>query len=204
MFLIAVHIADGVLRPEWLVTGWLITLFGVSLSLRHLSPDVISRLALAAAAFFVASSLHFPVGIGRVHLLLTGLVGVLAGDRSILVVFVGLVLQLLLLGHGGLTTLGVNTIAMGMPAILVGRLAARGVNGFVIGVLGVALTLLVNGAAIYLGAVPEVRSASLAFILVHIPVAAVEGFVTLASLRAIRVTNGDQLSGKTSSSGTSH
>src|SRR5207302_7243319 len=64
------------------------------------------------------SLIHIRVGPTSIHLLLTGLVGVLLGPRAPLAIFVGLLLQAFLIGHGGYYTLGVNTCVMTLPALL--------------------------------------------------------------------------------------
>jgi ABC-type Co2+ transport system permease subunit len=51
-------------------------------------------------------------------LLLNGLVGVVLGWRAPLAILVGVTLQAFLLGHGGKTTIGVNTCDMALPALL--------------------------------------------------------------------------------------
>ncbi|MFN4258604.1 MAG: energy-coupling factor ABC transporter permease, partial [Gemmataceae bacterium] len=52
------------------------------------------------------------------HLLLNGLVGVLLGWRAALAIPVGLLLQAALIGHGGYSTLGVNSCILTVPALL--------------------------------------------------------------------------------------
>ena len=79
--------------------------------------EEIPRIALMTAAFFVASLIHVPVGPTSVHLLLNGLLGVIVGRRAPLAVLLGLTLQAVLLGHGGFTTIGVNTCVMALPAL---------------------------------------------------------------------------------------
>jgi cobalt/nickel transport system permease protein len=69
------------------------------------------------AAFFVASLIHVRVLHTSVHLLLTGLVGVVLGRRAALAIPIGLFLQAALIGHGGLTTIGVNSCVMTIPAV---------------------------------------------------------------------------------------
>jgi cobalt/nickel transport system permease protein len=125
----AVHISDGVLSPPWLVAGFvlaaLLALGAVftdlvldALRLRRFREEEIAEVALLTAAFFVASLVHVRVGPTSVHLLLNGLVGVILGWRAALAIPVGLFLQAALLGHGGFTTLGVNSCVMALPALL--------------------------------------------------------------------------------------
>ena len=122
--LVAVHIADGVLAAPWLVAGWLgaalLMLFGA----RRVREEEIPRIALLTAAFFVASSVHVPLGPASAHLLLNGLLGVVLGRRAALAIFVGLVMQAALLGHGGFSTIGVNCCVLTLPALAAGPLFA--------------------------------------------------------------------------------
>ena len=78
----------------------------------------ISRGSLCStAAFFVASSIHVPIGPVRGHLLLNGLLGVVLGRRAGLAILIGLVMQAALIGHGGYTTVGVTCCVMTLPAL---------------------------------------------------------------------------------------
>jgi cobalt/nickel transport system permease protein len=118
----AVHISDGVLSWPWLVAGFVIALGLAAVASLRLEPEEVPRIALLAAAFFVASSIHVKVGPTSVHLLLTGLVGVMLGLRAPLAIVVGITLQALLLNHGGLSAIGVNASVEAIPALLCGML----------------------------------------------------------------------------------
>lgn len=115
----AVHISDGMLQPPWewagLAAAALLALFGAW----RIRDDEVPRVAVLTAAFFVASLIHVPVPGGpKTHLLLNGLLGVVLGRRALLAVPVGLFLQAALFGHGGFLPLGVNSVVMGLPALL--------------------------------------------------------------------------------------
>jgi cobalt/nickel transport system permease protein len=119
----AVHISDGLLQPPWewggLALAALLALFGAW----RIRDEEIPRVAVLTAAFFVASLIHVPVPGGpKTHLLLNGLLGVILGRRALLAVPVGLFLQAALFGHGGFLSLGVNSVVMGLPALLAGWL----------------------------------------------------------------------------------
>ncbi len=114
---LAVHISDGVLPLPWVAAGLVLAAGLVAVGLWRLADREIPRLALLTAAFFVASLIHVRVGPTSVHLLLNGLVGVILGWRSGLAVAVGLFLQAALIGHGGFSTLGVNTCVITLPAL---------------------------------------------------------------------------------------
>jgi ABC-type Co2+ transport system permease subunit len=117
MTLFAVHISDGVLTPPWLAGGFVLAALLLWLATRRLSDDEVPRVAILTAAFFVSSLIHIRVPPTSIHLLLSGLVGVLLGPRAALAIFVGLLLQVMLIQHGGYYTLGVNTCVMTLPAL---------------------------------------------------------------------------------------
>jgi ABC-type Co2+ transport system permease subunit len=126
--LFAVHIPDGVLTLPWLAGGFALAavlgggaflIDAVRNRLRgdELREEEIAQLALLTAAFFVASQIHLRVGPTSVHLLLNGLLGVVLRWRAALAIPVGLLLQAALFGHGGFTSLGVNSCVMVLPAL---------------------------------------------------------------------------------------
>jgi cobalt/nickel transport system permease protein len=114
----AVHISDGILTWPWLTGGFAAAAALAWLGAWRIRDDEIAQVALLTAAFFVASLIHVPVPPTSVHLLLNGLVGVVLGRRAALAIPVGLFLQAVLIGHGGFTTLGVNSCVMVLPALL--------------------------------------------------------------------------------------
>lgn len=116
--LFAVHISDGVLAWPWLAGGFVIAGILLALSAWRIRDDEIPRVALLTAAFFVASLIHVKAGPTSIHLLLNGLVGIFLGRRAALAVFVGLLLQAVLMQHGGFWVLGVNACVMTAPALL--------------------------------------------------------------------------------------
>jgi cobalt/nickel transport system permease protein len=113
----AVHISDGVLMPGWLLAGFagagLLCWFGAW----RLRESEIPRIALLTAVFFVVTTIHIKVAGSSVHLLGNALVGVLLGSRASLAIAVGLLLQAVMLGHGGIQPLGVNCCVIALPAL---------------------------------------------------------------------------------------
>lgn len=120
----AVHISDGVLTTPWLCGGFALAALLAVVGAWRIRDEEIPRIALLTAAFFVASLIHVSVPPTSVHLLLNGLLGVVLGWRACLAIPVGLFLQAALIGHGGFTTLGINSCVMGLPALLAGWLFA--------------------------------------------------------------------------------
>src|SRR3989442_4676113 len=116
----AVHISDNVLQLPWLVAGFLLAGLLAVAGAWRIREEEIPRVAILTSAFFVASLVHVRLGPTSVHLLLNGLVGVLLGWRAALAIPVGLFLQAILFGHGGLSALGINCCVMVLPALLSG------------------------------------------------------------------------------------
>jgi cobalt/nickel transport system permease protein len=118
MSLWAVHIADGVLSLPACLVGLGLAALLAALGTWRLRDEEVPRVAVLTSAFFIASSLRVPLPPSSVHLLLNGLVGIVLGWRAALAIPVGLVLQAVLLGHGGFVSLGVNACVIVLPALL--------------------------------------------------------------------------------------
>jgi hypothetical protein len=118
-----VHIPDGIIPAQVCAGGYALTGLTTWYVLRQIrrGPDPseeVPKAALLAAAFFIGSSINIPVPPVSVHLVLNGLLGALLGWYAWPAILIGLFLQALLIGHGGLTTLGVNAVMMGVPALM--------------------------------------------------------------------------------------
>jgi len=120
----AVHISDGVLHLSWQLGGFALAALLAAVAAIRIRDEEIPRIALLTAAFFVASLIHLRLGPTSAHLLLNGLVGVVLGMRAALAIPVGLTLQALLIGHGGILTIGINSCILTLPALLAGWLFA--------------------------------------------------------------------------------
>lgn len=118
----AVHIPEQVLTGPWLVGGFLVAGLLAFRGAWRMREEEIPQTALFTAMFFVASSIHVRLGPSSVHLLLNGLVGAVLGWRAAVALPIGLFLQAALLGHGGYSTLGVNSCVVVLPALCAGLL----------------------------------------------------------------------------------
>ncbi|SLN19822.1 Fused nickel transport protein NikMN [Aquimixticola soesokkakensis] len=116
------HIPDGILSAPVLIAGAVVTAGGVALALRSMDERAIPRAAILAAVFFAGSLVSVPMGPASVHLLFTGVMGVLLGTGAFAAVLTALMLQVLLFGVGGLTTLGINTLNIALPAVVAGAI----------------------------------------------------------------------------------
>lgn len=181
------HIPDGVLSTPVLIGGAVLAAGGLALGLRRLDEADIPRTAILAAVFFVASLVAVPIGPSSIHLLLAGLMAIVLGLAAVPAVFVGLLLQAVLFGFGGLTSLGVDLVDIAFPAVILAALArplmarARGWHRAVLA--GAVAALAVGGTA---GAVALALALSSAdylpslrvVALTYLPLALVEALVT--------------------------
>jgi cobalt/nickel transport system permease protein len=126
------HISEGVLDSRVIIGGYVAAAGLAALAVSRVRREQIPKIAVMGAAFFVSSLLHFKVGVTSAHLSLAGLVGIVLGLPSVLALLAGLFFQAVMFQHGGLSTLGVNTIVFAVPALLayvmyagLGRLAGE-------------------------------------------------------------------------------
>ena len=112
------HISEGILPLTTLGTGYALSALGVGIGLRKIRDEEMVRTAMVSSAFFVASLIHIPLGPTNIHLVLNGFVGLLAGWSCFIAIGIALLLQALLFQFGGITTLGINTLIMSLPAII--------------------------------------------------------------------------------------
>ena len=111
------HLSEGVLHTRVLLAGVVFAVVGVAVGLRRLESERLPLTALFAAAFFVAGTIHVPVGIGSVHLILNGMAGLFLGWAVFPAFLIALLLQVLFFSFGGFAVLGVNLCVMALPAV---------------------------------------------------------------------------------------
>ncbi len=112
------HIAEGALTGSVITVSFAATAVFTAIGLKKLDYDKIPQASLLSASFFVATFLHLPIGIGSIHLVLNGIIGLLVGWASFPIILVSLLLQGVMFQMGGLTILGVNTLIMAVPAVV--------------------------------------------------------------------------------------
>lgn len=203
------HIMEGFLPPAWAAFWFLIALpfwvFGFR-RLRQLvehKPETRLLLGLAGAFCFVLSALKLPSVTGSSsHPTGTGLGAILFGPAVMSVLgSVVLLFQALLLAHGGLTTLGANTVSMGIVGPLVAwsiwhtlkRVAPESLVVFLAAALADLLTYVTTSLQLAL-AYPDPAGGALAsfvkfggiFAITQVPLAISEGVLTVLIVNALR------------------
>lgn len=197
------HLPDGILPLPVTLGGYALSFALAAWSVARIRRDPdphrqVPRAALLTAAFFVASLIHFPIPPVSVHLVLNGLLGAVLGWFAFPAILVGLFLQAVLFGHGGLTTLGINALILGLPALAAAGLfhsyrwwpeqrqrGAAVVLGFFAGSLALAGSLLLFAAVLFAGLPSYIdpdleRRAWTVLAVAYMPVMVLEGAITAA------------------------
>jgi len=203
------HVSEGILSGSVLISGAGLAAAGTAMGLKKLDYEKIANAGLLAACFFVASLVHVPIGPSSVHLIMNGMVGLLLGWAAFPVILVALTLQSVFFQYGGITTLGVNTLIMAVPAVIcyhlfspllwkkqmVSSMAAFGC-GFLSVLLGgilVATTLIFTGEGFI-----EVAYLILA---ANFPVMVIEGIVSVFCINFLKKVMPVMLPGRPNSDG---
>jgi cobalt/nickel transport system permease protein len=197
------HISEGILSGTTagqgiLFAGAVAAAAGTFVGLRRLDEEQIPKAAVLGSAFFIVATIQVPMFGSSVHLILSGLMGLVLGWGVFPVVLVGLILQMAFFSIGGPTVLGLNTVIMALPGVICYYLfgaAARGTArtivyaaGFAAGSLGVVLGALLSSSALLFSDRSFTFIAG-GFLALHLVVALIEGLVTgsvVVLLRQVR------------------
>ena len=198
----AMHISEGILPFNWAALWFVVAAPFVALGVRQLNrlaKDDLSMkplVGLMAAVVFVISCMPIPVPTAGTcsHPCGTGIAAILVGPLvSILISTVALLIQALVMAHGGLSTLGADIVSMGVVGSFAGWLAFRGLRGvgaslgvaaFVAGICTDWATYLTTSAELASGIRgsepfwPLATRISLAFVPTQLPLGLLEGAMT--------------------------
>ncbi|MCV6607960.1 MAG: cobalt transporter CbiM [Campylobacterales bacterium] len=189
------HISDGVLTLETTVVVSAFSLVALAKAVKDLKNEDISLTSVASAIFFIASFIHIPFGVTQIHLILLGVIGILISWSSFIAIFVALLLQALLLGYGGIASIGVNLFIMATPAVIIhyfyhSKLASKlhdKLKFFLVGFLGTFLATLFLTGILYFSK-EEYNYAAITIFSVNIITMIVEGIVSMFLLLFIKKT----------------
>lgn len=204
----AMHIAEGFLPPAWCGLYFVLSAPFVFLGLLRIrkaqDPQARMFFALAGAYIFLLSALKLPSVTGSCsHPTGTGLASILFGPGpTAFLSSLVLLFQALLLAHGGITTLGANVLSMGIAGPFVGFFVYRALRHLNknIAVFAAAFsadlsTYVVTSLQLALAfpgtsfGLSFLRFMSL-FALTQVPLAVMEGLLTLALLEYLTVKLG--------------
>ncbi len=186
------HIPDGTLSLPVLAATGAAAAGAVAVGLKRTDYENIPRVGVMSSVFFVASLIHVPIGPVSAHLLLPGLMGLTLGWAAFPALAAALFLQALLFGFGGMTSLGANILVMGIPAVFCHHVFGRyirafknpesaGAIAFAAGASGIVIAWFVLGLALVASG-REYAFPAFTVLLWHIPIVAIEGFVTASAV----------------------
>lgn len=186
------HISEGILSAPILIGGGALTACGTLIGLRKLDTDRIMTVSMLTASFFVASLIHVPIGPGSIHLVLNGLLGIMLGWVSFPAILIGLLMQAIFFQYGGLVVLGVNTVNMALPALIVYYLVrplmknpkSRTLAGFIAGSAAIFLSAVCMALSLAFSDVGFLTTAKIT-IIANIPIMIIEGFITMFAISFI-------------------
>lgn len=143
------HLADGVLSTPVIIATYGASIGVLAIAAKDIEEEDIPKISLMSATFFAASLISIPVPPTSVHPLLCGLIGIILGKRAALAFFPALLLQALLFRHGGITSLGANTIMLFIPAyisyFLYNKLPIKKplIRAGIVGAISVVMTVII-------------------------------------------------------------
>ncbi|MCD6561329.1 MAG: cobalt transporter CbiM [Deltaproteobacteria bacterium] len=198
------HISEGVLSGPVIATGFALAAIGTVIGLKKLDYERIPRAGVLSASFFIASLIHVPIGPSSVHLILNGIIGLLLGWAAFPAILVALTLQAIFFQFGGITTLGVNTVNMALPAVLCyymfGRLIIRKGNliesiaAFACGFISVFMSAIMVGLSLMFTEENFFDVATLV-VAAHIPVMIIEGIIAVFCVAFLKKVQPSMLPG---------
>ncbi|WP_417913933.1 cobalt transporter CbiM [Candidatus Electronema sp. JM] len=200
------HISEGVLSAPVLIGSGVLAVGGTIIGLRRIEQENVMPAALLSAAFFVASLVHVPIGPASVHLVLTGLLGLVLGWGCFPAILVGLFLQAVFFQFGGLTVLGANTVTMATPAVFCHYLVRRWMEqpgtrmpaAFAAGFLAILFSALLTAAVLDFSNEGFAAAAKM-LIIANMPIMVIEGCVTMFTVAFIAKVQPEILQVKTAS-----
>ncbi len=199
------HISEGILSAPVLTAGFAGTAVLAAATMRKLDMEEVPKISVITSVFFVASLIKIPLGPASVHLILNGLVGVVLGWRAFAAIMLGIILQAIIFGHGGITVIGVNAVMLGgggLIAYLVWQQRLRFQlkrRELVFGALAGAAGTISSGIVLALALVTtgEAFQAIAATVLAaHVPIMLIEAAVVGACAEFLQRVKPDILAGQ--------
>jgi len=196
-----VHIPDAFI-PIWQgAVYWIIALVFVALALswakNEMNEEKLPLVAVLAAGIFALQSFNLPVSMGTSgHLVGGALAAIILGSSfaAIFILTMVLIVQGVLFGDGGITTMGANIVNMGVIGGFVGFYSFKGimrmtksmpVSAFVAAWLACLIPALAATVEMFFAGTFPLREGLLAMGLYHAIIGIIEGFVTIAAIYLI-------------------
>jgi cobalt/nickel transport system permease protein len=192
------HIPDAFIPIPQGIVYWIIALVFVALALRwakdEMNEEKLPLVAVLAAGIFALQSFNLPVSMGTSgHLVGGALAAIILGSpfAAIFILTMVLIVQGVLFGDGGITTMGANIINMGVIGGFVGFYTFKGlmaatksmpVAGFVAAWLACVIPSLACAVEMFIAGTFPLKEGLIAMGLYHAAIGVIEGIVTVAAI----------------------
>ncbi|MFY9799880.1 MAG: cobalt transporter CbiM, partial [Methanoregula sp.] len=195
------HIPDAFI-PIWQgAIYWIIALVFVALALKwardEMNEEKLPLVAVLAAGIFALQSFNLPVSMGTSgHLVGGALAAIILGSpfAAVFILTLVLIVQGVLFGDGGITTMGANIINMGVIGGFVGFYSFKGfmrltknmpVSAFIAAWLACFIPSLAAAVEMFLAGTFPLMEGLIAMGIYHAIIGIIEGFVTVAAVYLI-------------------
>ena len=195
------HIPDAFIPIPQGIVYWIIALVFVALALRwaknEMSEEKIPIVAVLAAGIFALQSFNLPVSMGTSgHLVGGALAAIVLGSpfAAVFILALVLIVQGVLFGDGGITTMGANIINMGVIGGFVGFYSFKGLMGitrsmpvsaFLAAWLACLIPALAAAGEMFIAGTFPLEAGLVAMGIYHAIIGVVEGVVTVGVIYLI-------------------
>jgi cobalt/nickel transport system permease protein len=201
------HIPDAFIPIPQGIIYWIIALVFVVLALKwaknEMNEEKLPLVAVLAAGIFALQSFNLPVSMGTSgHLVGGALAAIVLGSpfAAVFILTMVLIVQGVLFGDGGLTTMGANIINMGVIGGFVGFYTFKGlmgmtknmpIAGFAAAWLACLIPSLACAVEMFIAGTFPLREGLIAMGLYHAIIGIIEGIVTVAAIYLITTVRPD-------------
>jgi cobalt/nickel transport system permease protein len=195
------HIPDAFIPIPQGIVYWIIALVFITLALRwaknEMSEEKIPLIAVLAAGIFALQSFNLPVSMGTSgHLVGGALAAIVLGSpfAAVFILTLVLIVQGVLFGDGGITTMGANIINMGVIGGFVGFYTFKGlinvtkninISAFSAAWLACFIPALAAAVEMFFAGTFPLREGLIAMGLYHALIGFIEGIVTVIVIHLI-------------------
>lgn len=195
------HIPDFAIPIYQGVVYWAIAIVFVILAVRwaknDMSEEKLPLVAVLAAAIFAIQSFNLPVSMGTSgHLVGGALAAIILGSpfAAVFILTMVLIVQGVLFGDGGITTMGANIINMGVIGGFVGFYSYKGikaatksmpVSAFIAAWLACLIPALACAVEMFIAGTFPLMEGLVAMGIYHAIIGVIEGVITVAAIYLI-------------------
>ena len=203
------HIPDSFIPLPQAAVYWLLAIIFIALAFKwareELDEDKIPLVAVLAAGIFALQVFHLPVGMGTSgHLVGGALAAIALGSPygAVFIMTILLIIQGVIFGDGGITTIGANILNIGVIGGFVGFSSYQGLkfvikNAYISAGIAAWFACFITAAACSIelaitGTFPLIAGMT-AMVLYHAVIGLVEGIITAVALYLIHYARPDLL-----------